>query len=138
VASVPTNSTTEVLRQHLMRLNSSATCQEIDRASFPETCSGEQPFAVSCENSDDFNVRICAPGKVGVFPWSLNRNRQDISEELYMDMWDSANRGSMMHNQDYRVIATIHCQAKTMRCYFELGNERNNNTFAVARRLAKS
>jgi hypothetical protein len=126
VASVPANSTTGVLRQHLMRLNSSVTCKEIDRASFPETCPGEGPFTVSLKNSNDFNVRICAPGKVGVFPWSLSRNRQDISEELYMDLWDSADWGNF---KDQKVNATIHCEAKTTRGYFEMGNARNNNTY---------
>ena len=129
VASVPANSTTGVLRQHLMRLNSSVTCKEIDRASFPETCPGEAPFAVSFKNSDDLNVRICAPGKVGAFPWSLSRNRQDISEELYMDMWDSAWWGEIMRYKYLQVNATIRCQANTTRGYFELGNERNNNTY---------
>jgi hypothetical protein len=109
-----------------MRLNSTVACSKIERTSFPTSCPGEEPFTASSEMTDDISVRICVPGKLGVFPWTLSRNRQDIVEEIYLDMWD---------NYEYRgyvdgdTNATVHCEVKTTRGYFELGNLKNNGTY---------
>jgi hypothetical protein len=109
-----------------MRLNSSVHCEEIDRADFPSTCPGENPFAVSLRRANDTNIRVCVPGKIGTFPWTLTRNRQDIAEELYLDLFDGDPTSSVNFKN---ITATIKCEAKTTRGYFELGNLRTNETY---------
>lgn len=128
VASLHTNATTGVLREHAMRFNSSVQCKEIDKSAFPSPCPGEDPFATRLQRSEDIDIRVCVPGKVGSFPWTLSRNRQNITEEIYLDLWDGDNSGSGLASF-HNVSATIHCEAKTTRGYFELGNLINNNTY---------
>jgi hypothetical protein len=128
LAGIPSNTTTGILREHAMRLNSTVACSKIERTSFPTSCPGEEPFTASSEMTDDISVRICVPGKLGVFPWTLSRNRQDIVEEIYIDMWDTYEyRAGESDGDDTN--ATVHCEVKTTRGYFELGNLRNNGTY---------
>lgn len=115
VSSLPFNANTGVLREHAMRLNSSVECKQIDRAAYPETCSGAQPFTKSYTVQNAVEVRICVPGKMGTSPWSLKRNREDVSEELYMSLWVDGGPGRADSN------VTVRCEAKTTRGFFELG-----------------
>ncbi|KAH7096077.1 hypothetical protein FB567DRAFT_48539 [Paraphoma chrysanthemicola] len=128
LAGIPSNTTTGILREHAMRLNSSVTCSKIERTSFPTSCPGEEPFTAAFEMKNDISARICVPGKLGVFPWTLSRNKQDIVEEIYLDMWDTYKyRAGDLEGDDTN--STIHCEMKTTRGYFELGNLRNNGTY---------
>lgn len=76
---------TGILRQLGMRMNSSSSCTNEDPSDFPATCSGEPPFA-SDLRLRGLDVRICAPGNYEETPWTLSRDRQDISEELWIDL----------------------------------------------------
>jgi hypothetical protein len=128
VSGMPSNATTGTLRQHAMRLNSSVGCSEIEKTAFPVPCPGEEPFTATYEMPNDISVRVCVPGKLGVFPWTLSRNRQDIVEKLYLDMWDTGkNRAADSDGDDTN--STVRCEVKTTRGYFELGNLRNNATY---------
>ena len=127
VAGIPSNTTTGVLREHAMRFNSSVECKAIERTSFPSPCPGEEPFTASSEKENDISVRVCVPGKLGVFPWTLSRNRQDITEELYLDFWDTYRYRA--GERDTSANATVRCVMNTTRGYFELGNARNNGTY---------
>ena len=49
IAALPGAATTGVLREHIMRLNSTASCTSLDISGFPATCSGENPFQASLE-----------------------------------------------------------------------------------------
>ncbi|KAH5336637.1 hypothetical protein HBI42_019520 [Parastagonospora nodorum] len=129
VAAIPTNSTTGVLRQHAMRFNSSVQCKSIERTSFPSTCPGKMPFFTDIRKSNETSIRVCVPGEVGAFPWTKSRNRQDIIEELYLDLWDGDVRIANPNEGQIPVNATIRCEARTTRAYFELGNSHNNNTY---------
>jgi hypothetical protein len=74
---------------------------------------------------------VCVPGKVGTFPWTLSRNRQTITEEIYLDIWDGENLPEFERSPSglVDINTTVRCEAKTTRGYFELGNMYNNNTF---------
>lgn len=125
VAGVETNTTTGVMRQHAMRLNSTVECQSVARSQFPEHCEGDAPFTASFGRGDELSVRVCVPGTIGKCPWSLSRNRQDIEEHLYIDIveiWKDRSDNNTVDNN-----LTIHCSAQTTRGYFELGNYRNGN-----------
>jgi hypothetical protein len=128
IAGIPSNTTTGILREHAMRMNSSVTCSKIDRTSFLTTCPGGEPFTASSEVADGISMCICVPGKLGVFPWTLSRNRQDIVEEMYLDMWDTYKyRAGDSDGKD--INTTMRCEVKTTRGYFELGNLRTNGTY---------
>lgn len=127
-AGVPTGTTTGVLRQHLMRLNSSVSCQEIDPSEFPSRCPGDHPLTVFWEHVVNASVRICVPGDYATFPWALNRSRQELFEEIYIRIEDTGIGSSWGPGYtDLNLTYTIHCVARTTRGYFELGNNWNNN-----------
>jgi hypothetical protein len=133
VAGLPAGTTTGVLRQHLMRLNSSVSCEEIDPGDFPSPCPGDQPFTVFWNRVMDTDVRVCVPGNFSAFPWRLSRSRQEHAEELYIDLkdtsvgdgWEDTESENPMWNTSY----IIHCRATTTRGYFELGNDRNKDMY---------
>ena len=132
VAGVPAGTTTGLLRQHLMRLNSSVSCRKVESSEFPSPCPGDRPLARSWKHVGGTNVRICVPGNYTAFPWETSRNRQDIIEEIYIDMEDRWFKGAKV--EDYSPLpmdtsCSIHCTAATTRGYFELGNNLNNNTY---------
>jgi hypothetical protein len=116
VSALRNGTTTGVLRQHAIRMNSSASCESIPRASFPSSCGGARPVEAVFSN-DFIDVRVCVPGEIGTSPWTLSRDRQDISEEVYIDVGiNSHNLPFSMHN------FTTKCTAGSTRGYFELGN----------------
>lgn len=114
VAALQNGTTTGVLRQHAMRLNSSVNYEIIDRTELPSACPGVRPFTEKFSRPGIINVDVCAPGEYGVYPWTLIRNRQDIMEEIFLDVF--------YLNETF----TLQCRATTTRGYFELGNYRNS------------
>lgn len=61
----------------------------------------------------------------------MSRSRQDIREELFIDVFEELELG-MVDQQGFRNLTTdrtLHCTAFTTRGYFELGNYRNNQTW---------
>lgn len=130
VATLAQGTTTGVLREHIMRLNSSVSCQRIPRSQFPSSCAGEHPFTISFQHGGNF-TRVCVPGFWGWSPWTLSRSRQDISEDLYLDILEQLELGDpdLMGYRNYTSDYSLHCSANTTRSYFELGNYRNNYTW---------
>jgi hypothetical protein len=132
VAGLPMGTTTGVLRQHIMRLNSSLSCEEINPHDFPSPCPGDRPFVMSWEGVIGTDVRICVPGNYTAVPWTLSRSRQEHTEEMYIVIkdtnipsdieWNSA-------NPPFNTSSSIRCTATTTRGDFELGNNWNNNTY---------
>ncbi len=127
---------TGVLREHALRLNSSLQC-DLGK-NFPSFCPGENPFTANYtwkatvntttpENGAGrtFNLlqfRVCAPGDVSKSPWDLNNDRQDITEDVYLDYLAM---GPMLNRVGAKF--TIRCTANTTRGYFELPNYWNSN-----------
>jgi hypothetical protein len=125
VSALHTNTTTGILRQHAMRFNSTMECRHIEQSQFPKECTGEKPFQVKSEWKAirDTGLVVCAPGEFDKFPWTLSRNRQDITEELYIDLnISSADEGGYSN--------TMYCNASATRGYFELRNIYNNQTYS--------
>jgi hypothetical protein len=73
---------TGILREHALRLNSTTECSRIAGDQFPTTCGGTMPLTRTLDDPQNITIRICAPGNYGESPWTLSRNRQDITEEL--------------------------------------------------------
>jgi hypothetical protein len=125
VAALPNATTTGVLRHRLMRLNSTVDCKRIDQSSFPSPCQGQRPFAASYSWTTGPAVRLCVPGERGLHPWQISRNRQDIKENLYLDVSGLA-PATGSRNTTYNTTLTLHCMVGSTRGYFELGNYRND------------
>jgi hypothetical protein len=129
VATLVQGTTTGVLREHIMRLNSSVSCQRIPRSQFPSSCAGEHPFTISFQHGGNF-TRVCIPGFWGLSPWTQSRSRQDICEDLYLDILEQLEfNPGLVDEKNYTRDYTLHCSANTTRGYFELGNYRNNYTW---------
>ncbi|PVI00149.1 hypothetical protein DM02DRAFT_487798, partial [Periconia macrospinosa] len=88
-AALPYNTTTGTMRYHAMRYNSSIVCEVLSKDRFPSSCTGGKPYETSIKIQNDTSsteLRICVPGTWGTFPWTLSRNRQDIGEEVYLQV----------------------------------------------------
>jgi hypothetical protein len=124
VAALPADTTTGVLREHLMRLNSSVACANVSTSQYPSTCSGANPFQASFGFIDNYyyapnaTIDICAPGEQDKYPWALSRSRQDIFEEVFLK-FSGTNKND----------GVLHCTAQTTRGYFELGNTHNGGKY---------
>ena len=138
VSAFPSNTETGVLREHVMRLNSTAECTTIDEAAFPSPCNGPDPLIVSYgpgTNSGNYtginlSIDVCVPGNQSASPWTLSRDRQDIVEDLYIKVHSQPCRphcGSINDGQ-LPINFTVYCQANTTRGYFELPNFQNGFT----------
>ncbi|KAI8630456.1 hypothetical protein F5Y19DRAFT_46952 [Xylariaceae sp. FL1651] len=134
-SAFPSGIDTGVLRYHALRLNSSAHCESVPRVSFPETCPGSRPFNGSVllpgdsgGPDDSISIQWCVPGAYDISPWPSNRNRQEIAEELFMDMSISNENGGLdsVLYQPSPLSFTIHCIANSTRGVFELPNHYNH------------
>jgi hypothetical protein len=74
VAGLLVRTTTGVLRQYIMRLNSSISCKEIDAGDILLLCPGDQPFTVLWDGFIDMEVRVCVSGSSIASPWSPRRS----------------------------------------------------------------
>jgi hypothetical protein len=131
VAAIPQGTTTGSLREHVMRFNSSVSCNRIPRSQFPSACEGDHPFTRSFAHGDNL-TRVCVPGIISTSPWSLSRDRQEISEDLFLDILEEAQtypQPGYPLSGNWTSDFTLHCTAHTTRGYFELGNYRNNYTW---------
>lgn len=142
VSAFPNNTDTGVLREHVMRLNSSAECELIDETAFPKTCDGPDPLLASYSSQvkpqypkftgfGNFNIDVCVPGNQSASPWTLSRDRQDIAEDLYINVhvdYETFIAWGYLEFEGRPVNFTVHCTANTTRGYFELPNFRNDFT----------
>ncbi|KAI1334528.1 hypothetical protein F5Y15DRAFT_287993 [Xylariaceae sp. FL0016] len=112
---------TGVLREHAIRLNSSVHCEHIQFSDFPSPCPGAQPLETAIERTD-VSLRVCVPGNSTLFPFTASRNRQDITEDLFISLEVSDEMQYLSNSQNF----TMHCTSSTSRGYFELGSEQNH------------
>lgn len=112
-----------------MRLNSTTECSRIARDQFPATCDGTMPLIKTLDDTKNMTVRVCAPGDYGRSPWTLSRDRQDITEELYVDVWFPGDATLIPKSSAFYYPLsnfTTSCTTTTTRGYFELPNYRND------------
>ncbi|KAJ7020729.1 hypothetical protein C8F04DRAFT_1274646 [Mycena alexandri] len=64
VSALQNGTTTGVLRQHAIRMNSSASCESIPRTSFPALCGGARPVEAAFKN-EFIDLRAACLGKPG-------------------------------------------------------------------------
>jgi hypothetical protein len=129
VSGVPNGTLTGVLREHAMRLNSSVGCEVIALSAYPPFCDGSLPFTASFIRPTQFDMEVCVPGDQATSPWNLTRDRQDITEDMYIRVTIPAESKLMVQGMVdiWAGNLTLHCTANTTRGYFELGNDRNDH-----------
>lgn len=128
VSNFPQSFNTGVLREHAVRFNSTASCEMVPRSWFPSSCPGTNPLAGEFSSRETQN-RFCVPGDYTVHPWTIDRDRQDITEELWVDNYIPY--GSQVLDVESFATSnvknlTLHCVASTTRGYFELPNYHND------------
>ncbi|KAI0014212.1 hypothetical protein F4779DRAFT_211979 [Xylariaceae sp. FL0662B] len=124
VAALENGTNTGVLREHAIRLNSSVHCERIQQSDFPSLCPGPRPLETHVERPG-LNLSVCAPGNASQFPFTPSRHRQDVAEDLYINLEVSSNMTLYAYADNF----TVHCTASTSRGYFELGNEQNHYVY---------
>ncbi|GKZ18939.1 hypothetical protein AbraIFM66951_001899 [Aspergillus brasiliensis] len=122
VSALQNGTNTGVMPQHAIRLNSTSACEAVHPSEFPQTCPGDRPFVANLTAPDTLDIRICAPGTFGQTPWTRSRDRQDISEELWIDVVPLLT-GFEINQSNF----TLRCTTNTTRGYFEINNYRNGN-----------
>ncbi|KAJ8116922.1 hypothetical protein ONZ43_g4328 [Nemania bipapillata] len=120
VTAVNSGTTTGVLREHALRLSSAIECKKVAKSDFPSPCPGPKPFETHVTRQD-LELSVCVPGDSSQFPFTASRNRQDIVEDLFIDLSVSFNLSYLSSAPNF----TLHCTASTSRGYFELPNEQN-------------
>ncbi|OBT62556.1 hypothetical protein VE03_07367 [Pseudogymnoascus sp. 23342-1-I1] len=123
-ASIPNGTKTGVLREHALRQQSTTNCVMVSQSSFPSTCGGEKPLRTAFSNRD-VNVDICCPGSYDKVPWTLSSSRQDITEEIWIDVAVFGDSKLDLFHRGIGKNFTLHCMSNSTRGYFELGNYQN-------------
>ncbi|KAI9376260.1 hypothetical protein BJX61DRAFT_530962 [Aspergillus egyptiacus] len=121
-SSVINGTTTGVLREHAVRMDTNVTCK-LDH-NFPVICPGKRPFTTHIRESG-IDMSVCANGSYDSVPWRNTRDAQNVTETLWIRMnvepeWD------YMH-LDIDTF-TLRCDAVSRRGWFELGNYQNGFT----------
>ena len=141
-SSIPVNTDTGVLSALAFRLSTNLSCEKIPHSIFPASCDGTAPFATNYSNANIsaakanfysgpiFTFRACAPGNFG---WVPGDNKQDISEEFYMDLQSSLSPAENYFNakvDDSIAIVynfTYHCTTNSTLAYFQPPNYWNGH-----------
>lgn len=130
-SSVLNGTTTGVLRQHAMRINSTIECES---GPVPPTCDGTQPFFTVFNHTgfatSGIKATICVEGNHSAVPWTRSRDRQDILEHMWISLEVAQDRdGRKVKGQalleDVQAF-NLSCRASSTRGYFELGNHWND------------
>ncbi|MCJ1392785.1 hypothetical protein MMC18_005656 [Xylographa bjoerkii] len=99
IAQLPANYNTGLIKEFAPRINSSLTYEEIEPSEFPFDCNKTSSAFYAYYSSADFsttesfeswNVEACVPNNKTESSLKATRGRQDVSEELYLNITFSA------------------------------------------------
>ncbi len=142
IATFPVGTDTGVLRDLALRLNLSVSCELVSQSDYPSPCPGTFPLDQMFTNINTststpfgdlahprYRARICAPGNILSSPWKDTSDRQDISEELWIDYQrtPSPADGGVWGITDGGSNYTQYCSGKSTLGYFELPNYWNGH-----------
>lgn len=101
----------------------------ISQNDFPAACPGGLPFNASYFRESYLKIQICSPGNLSAVPCTVNRDRQDIKEDLYVNVLVFPPEAYIdIPSVVILTNFTIHCKARSTRGYFELGFHQNDYT----------
>lgn len=116
-SSVPNGTSTGVLRQHAVRMDSKATCTK--GRSSPSGCKGASPLTASL-SLPFTKIEVCVDGDRDTNPWEINRDKQEIKENMWLQV-SSWNPDPYQRPDNF----TIWCESVSRRGWFELPNHHN-------------
>ncbi|KAL3442102.1 hypothetical protein BJX65DRAFT_287577 [Aspergillus insuetus] len=128
-SSIVNGTTTGVLRQHAIRMDTEVTCVADD--AFPATCPGARPFTTDFNNRV-LDVAVCAEGSYDSVPWENTRNAQNLIERLWIHVAASPRTSWTQAAMDTVAIPdnfTLRCDGTSRRAWFDLGNYQNEFTY---------
>jgi hypothetical protein len=128
-SELPNSANTGIFRHFAPRINSSAKYEFV--SSFPSGCDKLLgAFYVEYANNNagfemlSWSIRVCMPANLLTSPWKATRDRQDFSEELYINITFKDNgtfpRDSALGDVAFKVTLN------TTAGYFELPNHMNS------------
>ncbi len=141
-SSLPVGTDTGFLRNLALRINSSVGCNSVPQSAFPSTCPGTGALSQTFTNinaSDPksvsanlvyqtFRVRLCAPSFTATSPWQATTDRQDITEDFWLDVqYTQQPSYPGEFGQDPWAGFTQHCYGNSTIGYFELPNYLNGH-----------
>ena len=130
LAELPSGYNTGLIRQFIPRINSTARYEVVSAAEYPTNCNAiPGAFFVEYGNvitandyTEAWSLQACMPADLRQSPWRSTRDRQDFSEELYINVSQIAHFGEQPTPPShflYRVAVN------TTAGYFELPNYTN-------------
>ncbi|KAF2229483.1 hypothetical protein EV356DRAFT_455776, partial [Viridothelium virens] len=131
LAQLPPSINTGLIRQFLPRMNSSATRDAIAESDFPVECESlPGAFYVHYNHDGVFNSTnfagswsaiACMPSNQTHSPWQATRDRQDISEQLYLNISTNSTSSNLT-----AYTGLFRITLNTSMGYFELPNYYND------------
>ncbi|KAL9621641.1 MAG: hypothetical protein Q9160_003893 [Pyrenula sp. 1 TL-2023] len=133
ISNLVATTNTGLVKEHSLRLNSSINCQAVSDSEYPDICSGFEtststhlPDSEDSANADrSFEFKVCAPGSDQPFPWKLVRDRQEISDSVFMQLNSDglAYLSGTLDLPDAKRAVTVRCSTETTTGYFTLPNK---------------
>lgn len=132
LAQLPSGYNTGLIRQFAPRINSSAHYENISAEAFPKNCDQiDGAFFIDYTNTTDeyytWGVQACMPANVSSSPWRSTRDRQDFTEELYLNI-TLINYDYISYDSDQADSTFFKITLNTTGGYFELPNYMNGGS----------
>jgi hypothetical protein len=129
LAELPSYYHTGLIRQFIPRINSTATYEQIPENEFPRGCekavggfyANYQNTTTNPDVTTIWGVQACMPNDNRHPPWKFNRDRQDFTEEMYLNITLGGQLFKLEKPTHSYVKITLHTTAG----YFELPNYNN-------------
>ena len=129
ITQLPSNYGTGLIRNFAPRMNSSVLYTSVDRSEFPSNCSTDpRAFYIEHTNSTGsvldlsiaaYSIQVCILNTLHGSPWKSTRDRQDISEQMYLNV-NISETGTNLKEGSFKVAVN------TTLGYFELPNYANS------------
>lgn len=115
------------MTQFMPRINSSITFAPVPQTAVPENCdtlSGAY-YVEYTYNETLLNLQVCMPDDISVSPWKATRDRQDISEQMFLNINYGTPVSPATDDRNPSNI-TLKLLVNTTLGYFELPNYNNS------------
>jgi hypothetical protein len=130
LAELANGYSTGVVQQFIPRINTSTTYENItgESGAWPTGCSSlPGSFWAEYGDGENWSVQVCMPANMTNSPWKNTRNRQDFSEQLFLNIsfndvvTDPEGLPTLPGGEQFRLTMN------TTAGYFELPNYMNGN-----------
>lgn len=127
IAQLPSGYQTGLITQFMPRMNSSISYATVSQTDFPQNCntiSGAY-YIEYAYNETLLNVQVCMPDDISRSPWRATRDRQDISEQMFLNIAFGTSISPATLDKTPGNV-TLKLLVNTTLGYFELPNYNNS------------